>query len=362
MIEAVFGAIAAAVLWMYFRFVQRVERRVHRLEPSPSQPAPEPGQLTVIVPCRNEAERLPFLLTDLQMQSYPVAILVIDDGSEDGTAEVAASQGVRVIAASGQGKKAALAEGFRAVHTPWMATVDADVRLRKDWAKTLLAEGISNGSACVLGGVVIAGQDTAWNRFQQLEFGVMQCWIAGGVRTGELAMGSGANSLYRTDAYPVDALHPEMASGDDAFALNALQQAGASVHWCHAEAARVRTVPAADWPALWQQRARWASKTGGQDRETRSTAVLIAAVHVVVAFLAAGFLAQGTTTWILLITGYAGLKIALDARLLRTVRKQFHFPDVAADTALFSGRYALLVWGAWWQLLRGRVEWKGRQI
>jgi len=362
MVEAGIGAIAAAVMWMYFRFARGVVRRMDLKTESPAHEMPDPGQLTVIIPCRNEADQLPLLLADLKAQSYPVTVVVVDDGSEDGTAEVAESAGVHVLSATGVGKKAALAQGFQAVKTPWLATVDADVRLDKAWARTLLSAGISQDAACVLGGVTIEGQDRSWDRFQQLEFGVMQCWIAGGVQAGELAMGSGANSVYRTDAYPVDALQPEYASGDDAFALNALHQAGASIHWCHDPAASVRTRPVATWHALWQQRARWASKTGGQDRTTRSTAAIVAAVHAVGAVLLAALAYQPSTTSALLLTGFATVKMALDARLLHHVRATFGFTSRMIDTALFSWRYALLVWGAWWQLLRGQVEWKGRRI
>ena len=175
-------------------------------------------------------------------------------------------------------------------------------------------------------------------------------------------MGSGANSLYRTDAYPADALHPEYASGDDAFALNALRKAGISIHWCHDPEGRVRTQPVQTWKELWQQRARWASKTGGQDRETQSTAAIVAAVHGMGAILCAGPAIQPTTASALLIVGFTGLKMAIDARLLRHVRRTFDFKGNVLDAVFFSGRYALLVWGAWWQLLRGQVKWKGRRI
>ena len=98
---------------------------------------------------------------------------------------------------------------------------------------------VREDAACVLGGVVISAEpSTAWHRFQRLEFAVMQTWIAGGVQSGRLAMGSGANSLYATADYPADALQPEWASGDDAFALLALRQADKAIQWCGGSDAR----------------------------------------------------------------------------------------------------------------------------
>ena len=44
------------------------------------------GELTVILPVRNEAETLPQLLADLAAQSrQPTEVIVVDDTSEDGT-------------------------------------------------------------------------------------------------------------------------------------------------------------------------------------------------------------------------------------------------------------------------------------
>ena len=220
------GVIAGATWLAYVTFAWNVGRRLKAADRSDLSVGNISGELTVLIPCRNEAEVLPHLLNDLQSQSHPVRIVVINDASTDGTHRAAEAAGVTCIPAEGSGKKSALATGFRHVKTPWMATVDADVRLGADWARSLLATAVREDAACVLGGVVISAEpSTAWHRFQRLEFAVMQTWIAGGVQSGRLAMGSGANSLYATDDYPANALQPEWASGDDAFALLALRQA-----------------------------------------------------------------------------------------------------------------------------------------
>lgn len=319
-------------------------------------------ELTVLIPCRNEAQRLPDLLRDLRAQSHPVRILVIDDASSDGTADAAHRAGVTCIAAHGTGKKAALATGYAEVETPWFATVDADVRLGADWAQTLLAEAMAHGAACVLGSVAMNGEASAFERFQRLEFAVMQGWISGGVQAGQLAMGSGANSLYRTADYPVHALEPRYASGDDAFALKALRERGQSIRWCGNAAARVTTAPAPNWKSLWQQRARWASKTGGQDRETRTTALTVAAVHIAGLALLVHTAWRGTGDSLLALCGFWALKGLSDVPLLRQASKEFGWRLQAKDILTFSLRYAVLVWGAWWQLLFASVHWKGRRI
>ena len=91
----------------------------------------------MVIPCRNEAESLPLLLEDLGQQTVPLALLVIDDRSTDGTKNVAEAAGVRCIKNPGEGKKAALRQAHSQIETPWMATLDADVRIGKDWAMSM---------------------------------------------------------------------------------------------------------------------------------------------------------------------------------------------------------------------------------
>jgi glycosyltransferase involved in cell wall biosynthesis len=58
------------------------------------------ARVSVIVPARNEAARLPPLLAGLRSQSRPVdELVVVDDASTDTTAAVAAARGAQVIAA-----------------------------------------------------------------------------------------------------------------------------------------------------------------------------------------------------------------------------------------------------------------------
>jgi len=70
----------------------------------PHLPAPgsaSPGRrVSVIVPARNEAARLPALLAALSAQTRPAdEVIVVDDHSEDATAALAAAAGTHVVAA-----------------------------------------------------------------------------------------------------------------------------------------------------------------------------------------------------------------------------------------------------------------------
>ena len=81
-----------------------------RKETAASKDLTERGELSIIIPARNEAENLPQLLASLQQQTlHPVEILVVDDGSEDETIACAKGFGATVLqtTADSAGKAAA---------------------------------------------------------------------------------------------------------------------------------------------------------------------------------------------------------------------------------------------------------------
>ncbi|HLS30046.1 MAG TPA: glycosyltransferase [Flavobacteriaceae bacterium] len=92
-------------------------------------------KISVIIPARNEERNLPMLLKSLTGQTLqPVEVLVVDDDSEDDTAEVAASFGTRVLQYDSkevgwQGKSAACFVGAQAAKGEYLLFLDADVFL-----------------------------------------------------------------------------------------------------------------------------------------------------------------------------------------------------------------------------------------
>ena len=84
--------------------------------------------VTVVIPAWNRARELPAALASVARQTaQPAEVVVVDDGSTDRTAEVAAAHGARVVRhEENRGVSAARNSGIAAASHDWIAFVDSD--------------------------------------------------------------------------------------------------------------------------------------------------------------------------------------------------------------------------------------------
>jgi glycosyltransferase involved in cell wall biosynthesis len=96
-------------------------------------------QISVVIPARDAAATLRDTLEGLREQSFdgPFDVLVVDDGSRDETAQIAAASGIvdHVIDAAGSGPAAARNEGAVAARSSRLAFLDADCRPTPGWLR-----------------------------------------------------------------------------------------------------------------------------------------------------------------------------------------------------------------------------------
>jgi len=99
------------------------------------------AQVTAIVPVWNRRDLLERVLRGLRAQTQaPAEVLVIDDGGQDGSAELAESMGARAIRMGAHGGFAkAVNRGIRESRTPLVAIINNDVELAPDWMERLVA-------------------------------------------------------------------------------------------------------------------------------------------------------------------------------------------------------------------------------
>jgi glycosyltransferase involved in cell wall biosynthesis len=162
-------------------------------------------ELSLVVPAYNERDNLAPLLAEIAaalvdaVRSYEV--IVVDDGSTDGTLETLKTlrtrhPELRIIAFDrNAGQTAAFAAGFRAAGAPIVVTLDAD--LQNDPADIpRLVTKLRETGATAVAGYRPTRRDTAWRRLQSR--------IANGVRNrlnGEAIRDTGCSlKAFQTDA------------------------------------------------------------------------------------------------------------------------------------------------------------------
>ena len=86
-----------------------------------------PADISVVIPAHNAARFLAEAVASVRAQTRPAAeIIVVDDGSTDETAPLAAQLGVKVITQKQAGAGAARNHGAEAATGQWLAFLDAD--------------------------------------------------------------------------------------------------------------------------------------------------------------------------------------------------------------------------------------------
>ena len=108
-------------------------------------------KLSLIMPARNEAAALGPLLAEIRRLLPDAEVIVVDDGSTDGTATVAAGCGARVIShLYPKGNGAAVKTGARAATGDILVFMDADGQHRPEDIPRLLAK-LEEGYDMVVG-------------------------------------------------------------------------------------------------------------------------------------------------------------------------------------------------------------------
>ncbi len=115
-------------------------------------------RVTVVIPVKDRAGELRRCLESLRRVRYPtekLALVVVDDGSEDGSAEVALALGAAVVASGGRGRGPAAARnrGAAAADGDVLAFLDSDCAASERWLLEL-TEHFEDPQVVAVGGRV----------------------------------------------------------------------------------------------------------------------------------------------------------------------------------------------------------------
>ena len=101
--------------------------------------APRAEKVTVVIPVLNESRTVEKVVKFALRDRRVAQVLVIDDGSIDGTPELAQGAGARVITSSLLGKGASMEDGLQATQTEFLLYLDGDLRgLRQDLIRRMM--------------------------------------------------------------------------------------------------------------------------------------------------------------------------------------------------------------------------------
>ena len=162
-----------------------------------------------------------------------------------------------------EGKKAAIEAGINFSNVELIVTTDADCWMGPDWL-THINEAFNNDTNMVAGPVILAGEKSLFNAWQQLEFSTLIGTGGAMINLNNPMMCNGANLAYRRLAFEkVNGFEGirQTPSGDDELLMSKFQKVfPSSIKFLNHKEAMVATGPAQDWSQFKQQRKRWSSK------------------------------------------------------------------------------------------------------
>ncbi|WP_329410288.1 glycosyltransferase [Nocardia vinacea] len=131
-------------------------------------------KLSVIVPAYNEAVGIEAAVRSFVTSDYPnVEMIVVDDGSTDGTATVVEQlglPGVRLVRQSNAGKAAALQHGIALAAAEVLVLVDADTVFEPGTLRRLVQPLADPAVGAVAGNIKVGNRGGLLGRWQHLEY------------------------------------------------------------------------------------------------------------------------------------------------------------------------------------------------
>ncbi|WP_210593555.1 glycosyltransferase [Streptomyces sp. GESEQ-35] len=146
-------------------------RRVRRRDFSWGPPVTEP--VSVLVPAYNEAKCIENTVRSLMASEYPIEVVVIDDGSSDGTARIVEAMGlpnVRVVRQLNAGKPAALNRGLANARYDIVVMMDGDTVFEPATVRELVQPFGDPRVGAVAGNAKVGNRDSLIGAWQHIEY------------------------------------------------------------------------------------------------------------------------------------------------------------------------------------------------
>jgi cellulose synthase/poly-beta-1,6-N-acetylglucosamine synthase-like glycosyltransferase/peptidoglycan/xylan/chitin deacetylase (PgdA/CDA1 family) len=263
LLTALLVPIAVLAILRAVAVVGLARRHAARLRKQP-QPDDFRPPVSVVVPAYNEATGIEQAVRSLAASDYPeFEVLVVDDGSTDGTGELVDAMGlprVRVIREPNRGKAEALNTAIAAAKHELIAAVDADTVFEPETLGALVRPFADERVGAVAGNTKVGNRNSVLGRFQHIDYVTgfnldrRLYDVLGCMPTVPGAVGAFRKSaLMEVGGFSSDTL------AEDTDVTIALGRLGWKV--VYAEGARGFTETPGSLGGLWRQRYRWSFGT-----------------------------------------------------------------------------------------------------
>jgi cellulose synthase/poly-beta-1,6-N-acetylglucosamine synthase-like glycosyltransferase len=335
-----------------------------------------PLKVSVIIPARNEEDRIEDCLNSLFNQSYPKAyieIIVVNDFSTDNTVSLVEKYLDRCILlhmadyltdSINAYKKKAIEIAIAHSSGALILCTDADCSMGTEWVSLMVSAHIQRDLVFIAAPVKIIPDGSAISVFQALDFIALQGITGAAVHNNLYPMCNGANLAYTRNAFLQVGGFTEIdhiASGDDMLLMKKIQSAfPRQTGFIKDTRAIVNTVPVKTIRSFFNQRIRWASKISHYNHPaTFLTLALVYLLNAALLLLFFSCIFFGYWQWLLLLI------------VCKTLSEYFFVSEVAA----FFGQQNLMKYFAICQPFHivytvfagsfgsfGNYEWKNRKV
>ncbi|MFD9975831.1 bifunctional polysaccharide deacetylase/glycosyltransferase family 2 protein [Streptomyces sp. NPDC059017] len=245
------------MLLLSFGHARKVRRRRFRWGPAVTEP------VTVLVPAYNEKECIENTVRSLMESDHPIEVIVIDDGSSDGTADIVDDMwlpNVRVVRQANAGKPEALNNGIRNARHDIIVMMDGDTVFEPSTVRELVQPFGDPRVGAVAGNAKVGNRDSLIGAWQHIEYvmgfnldrrmyDVLRC----------MPTIPGAVGAFRREALERVGGMSDDTLAEDTDITMAIHRDGWRV--VYAERARAWTEAPESVQQLWSQRYRWSYGT-----------------------------------------------------------------------------------------------------
>jgi len=371
----IFAFILVFTATVYVRQILKFTRGLSRLVPGGNK---QSFTVAVLVPARNEEAHVESCIHSLLRQEYPkdlYRIIVIDDQSTDGTADIVRRlvrenpSRLTLLSVDQEPKEVspkinALRFGVKESGSDLLFMTDADCEVSPEWISSTVRY-FEGGVGVVTGTTLYKNNNTTSRQLfgiQFLDFLSHTACAAGAIGNGAVNNCNGSNMAIRRRAYDDVGGYDSLArlnSGDDSLLAQKISSSGTwQVRFNLDRSSFVTTGPVRTWKEFFRQRMRWAAQTANYRADALFFLVCSFFYYIVLTAVLIG--SAFSPPWIMLFMIAFLPKLFVDYHILKKfttfsgTQYLMHFYPQAALVHVPTVLVAVL--GGFF----GRFDWKGR--